>query len=555
MAERDRFELDLAAAMRAYLEEAPTEVRPTELARHFATAHPHGTTTFGPWRFAAIPHLAWVLLLVAALLAALVGGMLLAGSRLAEPWPRRAEPLPRHPAELVQTGVDKLRPVVEGGPDGGAVADPSGAVWVRTSDALGRLDPVSGAVRTWTFADDAAFGDVGIVPARGEGVWLVPPANGVDQALRWFDGERYRDIVPAPPSGPVGALAEAPDGSLWSGGATGLFHWDGTSWSDAPEGRPSAGVSALAVDRSGAVWVGNCDYNAAGACSERGLSRYDGTRWETFADVATPNWIRQAPDGSIWVEGGADLVRYDGHAWTQPGGDWPLRPGRLTWAADGTAWVVTECTWDGPVGEVLVAHYDGSAWEEYTAADGVPSTNCEEVLATAHGVYVGTGDGLYRLVGDRWEHVWPSSSATQPTRDPRPLYRTMTTVVNGRVLLVGIEVSDLRIEQYQFVTKGLLATARSGYAAARLADGRVLILGGIGALDDPLASAEIWDPTTGTVRQTGSMAAPRVAPIATLLGDGRVLVAGGAERVRDPALASAELYDPAVGTFSPVEGR
>ena len=268
--------------------------------------------------------------------------------------------------------------------------------------------------------------------------------------------------------------------------------------------------------------------------------------------MPTPTWIRQAPDGSISVEGGGDLVRYDGHAWTHPGGDWPLRPGRLTWAADGTAWVVTACTWDGPVGEVLVAHYDGSAWEGAPAADGVPS--CEEVLATAHGVYVGTGDGLYRLVGERWERVWPAASATKPTRDPRPLYRTMTTVVNGRVLFVGIEVSDLRIEQYQFVTEGLLAAARSGYAAARLADGRVLILGGIGALDDPLASAEIWDPTTGTVRQTGSMAAPRVAPIATLLGDGRVLVAGGAERVGDPALGSAELYDPAVGGFSPAEG-
>ena len=32
MADRDRFELDLAAALRTYLEEAPTEVRPTELA-------------------------------------------------------------------------------------------------------------------------------------------------------------------------------------------------------------------------------------------------------------------------------------------------------------------------------------------------------------------------------------------------------------------------------------------------------------------------------------------------------------------------------------------
>jgi hypothetical protein len=81
MAERDPFELDLAAALRAYLEEAPTEVRPTELARHFATAYPHGTTTFGPWRFAAIPRLAWVLLLGAALLVALVGGTLLVGSQ------------------------------------------------------------------------------------------------------------------------------------------------------------------------------------------------------------------------------------------------------------------------------------------------------------------------------------------------------------------------------------------------------------------------------------------------------------------------------------------
>jgi len=82
MAERDRFELDLAAALRAYLEEAPTEVRPTELARQFATAYPHGRTTFGPWRLVAVPRRAWVLLLLAGLLAALVGGTLFVGSQL-----------------------------------------------------------------------------------------------------------------------------------------------------------------------------------------------------------------------------------------------------------------------------------------------------------------------------------------------------------------------------------------------------------------------------------------------------------------------------------------
>jgi hypothetical protein len=251
----------------------------------------------------------------------------------------------------------------------------------------------------------------------------VPHAESGDRALRWFDGERFRDVVPAPPGGlDLGwggvSLAEAPDGSLWSGASAGLFRWDGTAWSAAPEGRPVAGVSALAVDRSGAVWVGSCDFNS-GSCS--GVSRYDGTRWETFADVSTTGFIREAPDGSIWVSGGyrvsggEDLARYDGRAWTRPGGDLPQRLGgwrHVTWAADGTVWV-TECAVFQ--GEVLISRYDGTAWVEYTAADGLPrSTNCGQVFATAHGVYAGTGDGLYRLGGERWERAWPATPSAGP---------------------------------------------------------------------------------------------------------------------------------------------
>jgi hypothetical protein len=81
MAERGRFEREVAAAFRAYLEDAPTQVRPVELARHFATTHPHGRTALGPWRLPAARRLAWILLLAAGLLAALVGGTLLVGSQ------------------------------------------------------------------------------------------------------------------------------------------------------------------------------------------------------------------------------------------------------------------------------------------------------------------------------------------------------------------------------------------------------------------------------------------------------------------------------------------
>jgi hypothetical protein len=80
MAEHEPFDLDLADAFRGYLEDAPTQVRPTELARHLATTYPRGRTAFGPWRLGPTARLAWLVALVG-LLAAMVGGMLIVGSQ------------------------------------------------------------------------------------------------------------------------------------------------------------------------------------------------------------------------------------------------------------------------------------------------------------------------------------------------------------------------------------------------------------------------------------------------------------------------------------------
>jgi hypothetical protein len=101
---------------------------------------------------------------------------------------------------------------------------------------------------------------------------------------------------------------------------------------------------------------------------------------------------------------------------------------------------------------------------------------------------------------------------------------------------------------------GGLVTPRSGAAAATLADGRVLVLGGRGATEGNrtvLASAEIYDPATGRFTETGSMTEPREQPLATRLHDGRVFVVGGRSS-GDAELASAEVYDPATGTFAAV---
>jgi hypothetical protein len=95
-----------------------------------------------------------------------------------------------------------------------------------------------------------------------------------------------------------------------------------------------------------------------------------------------------------------------------------------------------------------------------------------------------------------------------------------------------------------FTLTGSLITPRDGATATLLDDGRVLVTGGINpSYPETLASAEIYDPATGTFSPTGSMTAPRVDHSATLLRGGKVLIVG---------CEDADVYDPETGVFSSV---
>lgn len=94
--------------------------------------------------------------------------------------------------------------------------------------------------------------------------------------------------------------------------------------------------------------------------------------------------------------------------------------------------------------------------------------------------------------------------------------------------------------------------SRQAHAIVQLADGKVLVTGGI-KFPSPfsgLTDSALYDLTAGSLTVVGRMQDGRHSHSSTLLADGRMLVAGGYGGTPPAVWRTAELYDPVARTFT-----
>ncbi len=250
-------------------------------------------------------------------------------------------------------------------------------------------------------------------------------------------------------------------------------------------------------------------------------------------------------------------------------GAWQVSRGRLAEAVAAAAVVAL------PDGRVLIAGGDigGKLMQVVPQGLFITSTGAAEV-------YDPRSDS-FRLLGARMLHDREAAAGVVLSVGP---YAGSVLIPGGlscrRGLMGGNCQALASAELYdpktgRFTAAGVpddagMIAARANYAIAPIEgchcvrEGDILIAGGfsgtlttgstIAQSAGPVRSAELYDPRLNRFFATqGTMHSPRENAVAVALGDGRVLIAGGdSAGFFAHSLASAELYDPASDTFTPV---
>jgi Galactose oxidase, central domain len=232
-------------------------------------------------------------------------------------------------------------------------------------------------------------------------------------------------------------------------------------------------------------------------------------------------------------------------------------------------------------GKVLVAGGGNAKAELFNPSTGV-FTSTKPMIAARMGhtatllkngkvLLAGGTESNGTALGDLFDPATATFSPTA-TGGTQALWLAAALLQDGRVLLAGGELTLLisgpprylfgpkssslailfRTSDESFFAATHMSVDRAFHTATRLGDGEVLIAGGASVRSfvlnsdprtsvTPLASAELFNPTSVTFTYIGDMTTARSWHTATLLGNGKVLVVGGVG-VNGNVLSTAELY-------------
>jgi len=245
---------------------------------------------------------------------------------------------------------------LDGFPVHGVRSDPNGDLWIGTESHGAARYRVRTGIVEWFGAKQGLEGKSAYTLRfdREHRLWAATEAGLFSATAPYQEFSRVTEL----PATQIWAVAEGSDGSVWAGGADGLFAYANGRWSNFTRGNGLSNQEVLALGggANGEMWVGYrfgggidrvhlkpegltvekgvqrpgsdglvyfLEFDAVGrlwAGTERGVDMWNGSRWSHYDTSDGLAWndcdlngFAQEPDGTVWIGTSGGLSEFKPH--------------------------------------------------------------------------------------------------------------------------------------------------------------------------------------------------------------------------------------------------